>query len=441
MDETESAPRRATELARLELARLAADVPLAEAFAKACEVAAATLGVERVGVWLFVDDGAALRCAALFERTSREHSDGTILHVADFPSYFAAMNVRKAVPAEYAATDPRTAELAAAYLNPLGITSVLDAGIFKDAELVGVVCHEHVGPPREWSTEERDFAGSVADLLAVRIQAAEVGELRAAFRRQEDRLADCQKAVAVEQVAAGLAHDFRNLLMVISGNGTLLADTPGLPADAREQARAVVDAAERGGILVRELMDFARPSAGPPAVLNLADATTDFLPVLRAAVGGRHQVRFARPAAVGHVLVGKSQFTRIVLNLVINARDATGDAAAPIDIRVCAVRLKDDANSSGNYVMLEVADRGSGMDDATRRRAFDPFFTTKSTGTGLGLAVVRRLADRAGGFVRLESAPGSGTTVRVLFPRVGASSGATGEYAIPPDVSAHGRPS
>jgi signal transduction histidine kinase len=425
-------PTRATERARIELAWLAADTPLAQVFATACELAADALGVERVGVWLFVEGRAALRCVNLFERSRREHSVGAVLRVADFPAYFAALSIRKSVPAELATTDPRTAELAPAYLIPLGITSTLDAGIFVAGELVGVVCHEHVGPPTEWTTEARDFAGSVADQLALRVKSAEVSELRAAFRTQEDRLADLDKAESLALLAGGVAHDFRNLLTVIAGYGDLLAGREDLPADARDQARSILDAADRGGAVVRELLDFARPSPAAPTVSDLAAATAEVLPVVQAALGPRHRVKYARPAAPGLVLVEKSQYARVLLNLALNARDAMPDGGR-VEVRIAPVRLPDGQEFTGTHVMLEVIDRGAGMDEATRRRAGQAYFTTKATGTGLGLAIVHRLADRAGGFVRIESAPGRGTTVRVFLPRIGASTGGTEEFTIPPD--------
>ena len=424
-------PRRPTDAARLALVQLPADLPLADVFTRACELAAHAIGVERVGVWLYLDDRTCLRCVNLYERSRYEHSQGAILRVADFPTYFAALNIRKSVPAEIAASDPRTAELAAAYLNHLGITSMLDAGIFVGSDLVGVVCHEHVGPPREWTTEDRDFAGSVADLLALRYQSAEVTELRAALRTKAGRLAMVEKAEALEQMAAGLSHDFRNLLTGVLGNGELLARRSDLSPPARKLVEGLIAAAERGVGLANEMLEFASPTPRPPAVLNPGDVAAEFAPVLQAAVGHRHEVRYTRPPAIGHILIDRSEFTRVLLNLAINARDAMPDGG-DICVRITSVRLSGGTEAGGHYVLLEVADDGVGMDEATRKRAFDAYFTTKAKGTGVGLAVVRRIVDRAGGFVRIESAPGQGTTVRAFFPRVGASSGGTIEFPALP---------
>ena len=432
-------PIRTTEAARLELLRLVpdADKSLATVFRRACELAARAIRVERVGIWLFVEDRSAIRCVALYERGTNEHSEGAILRVADFPNYFAALQIRKAVPAELAATDPRTAELAAAYLLPLGVSSMLDAGIYRNAELVGVVCHESVGQPREWTTEDRDFAGSVSDLLAVKLEAAKAEELRAACRTQEDRLLRLDKADAQAQLAAGVAHDFRNLLTVITGHTEMLTGRTDLPADVQGQLRAVAEAASRGTELVQELLEFARPNGRPPVALHLGEATTGFLPVLKATLGAARPIDYAPPPALGRALVNKTDYCRILLNLVTNAGDAT-PAGQAVGIRVRPIKATEGAGPESHYIMLEVADRGAGMDEATARRAFEPYFTTKPKGTGLGLPTVRKLLDRAGGFLRIESRPGRGTTIRCFFPRVGASSGGTQEFAIPPELYSKG---
>ncbi|AMV29203.1 Sensor protein ZraS [Gemmata sp. SH-PL17] len=424
-------PSRATEVARLELARLSQSEPLDAVFRRACELSAGALTVERVGVWLFIDDRTALRCANLFERGKNEHSAGAILRVEDFPNYFASLSIRKAVPVEVVGNEPWTADLAAKYLQPLGIGSILDAGIFLGGELTGVVCHEHVGRPREWTTEARDFVGSISDLLALRIQSAEVRELRAAFLTQDERAAAQDKAAALEQLAAGVAHDFRNLLSVFLGYGGLLSRRTDIPQDARKQAQDIVTAAEQGAALAKGLMDFARPKVAPPTVLDLSLVTAEFLPVLKAAVGSRHELRYSQPAELGQVFVEKDQFTRLLLNLALNASEAMPEGGT-IKIRLAPVKLTGNPSYLGRFVLLEVSDTGGGIDDETRRRMFEPFFTTKKQGTGLGLAIVRQVVDRVGGLIRVESVAGKGTTFRVFFPRVGASTGGTSLFPILP---------
>ena len=319
-----------------------------------------------------------------------------------------------------AAEDPATAELASEYLAPLGISSMLDAGLFVDGEMVGVVCHEHVGPPRQWTADARDFASAVADTLSLRIQAAEVQDLRTAFQRQQRRLAAQAKVLAMEELTAGIAHDFKNLLMTIRIYGRLLSQRPELPADARDHAAEIVTATDRGTELARELMEFARPRFAPPAVTDLDAVTKDYLPTLQGMVGPRHDVRYSGAAGLGHVLVDINQYHRVLMNLATNAREAMPEGGS-IRIRLAPVR-KQNASGGGRFVMVEFADSGVGMDEATLERLFEPYFTTKPKGTGLGLPIVQQIVNRVGGFVKVESTPGRGSTVRMYFPSIRSGS-------------------
>ena len=426
-------PSRATEAALLALRSLPADTPLDAIFRAACERSAAALGVERVGVWLFIDDKTALRCANLYEQSKREHSTGAVLRVADFPTYFAALTIRKAVPTEVAATAPWLAELRDAYLTPLGITSMLDAGLYRDDELIGVVCHEHVGPPREWTTEARDFAAAVADRLVVRMGSAEVRELRAAFQSHRERLTALDKSAALEQFAAGIAHDFRGLLTIILGVGDWLQSRPDLPAETRRHGATLVETAKRGVALVGQLTEFARPPAAPPAVHDLADLTAALVPVLAAALGPTHPIAYTPPPPLGRVFIDRVQYDRVLTNLVTNARDAMPEGGT-VCVRLASVKLTGNPAHRGRYVLVEVSDTGPGIDEPTRRRMFEPYYTTKVKGTGLGLAVVNQIVHRIGGLVRVESVLGQGTAVRLFLPNVGMASGQTGEFAIPPEL-------
>ncbi len=135
------------------------------------------------------------------------------------------------------------------------------------------------------------------------------------------------------------------------------------------------------------------------------------------------------------MLIGTTQFTRLLLNLVMNAVEASPTGGA-IEVTLRPVNLTGHSAFSGPFVLLEVRDHGVGMNEATRRRMFEPYFTTKPTGSGLGMAVVRQVIDHAGGLAQVESVPGQGTSVRVFFPRVGTggSTGGTQEFQIPPEL-------
>jgi signal transduction histidine kinase len=411
--------RRPMDDARLAMARLSpVHTELEQVFRRICRLAADTISVERVGIWLFVHERTALHCAALYERSRGEFSAGTTLQVADFPAYFESVASRKTIPAESAADDPRTRDLLETYLQPLGIAAMLDASILLDDEVAGVVCHEHVGGPREWTTEERDFAGSVADIVALKLQGARLEEAQRLRQLGVAQQAAFRQRDSLAQLAAGVAHDFRNLLTIVLGNAEEIrleaAEQPAIVA----LASTVLEAARRGSALSAQLMELAHNQAGHPRVLDVVEALTRALPLLQQAAGARHRVEFSHDENIGRVFIDAAQLDRVVLNLVVNARDAMPEGGT---IRM---RLGEEPATAPalnrRMVMIEVRDTGRGMDPAVLSRIFDPFFTTKSRegSSGLGLAVVKHVVELAGGHVAVESVPGTGATFRVFLPRV-----------------------
>ena len=406
--------------ARLELSRLTTGNggSLNSVFRRVCEVAADTLRTDRVGIWLFVDGGKALRCAHLFESAQRVHSEGVTLRVADFPAYFATLNQHRVMTTSDTVTDPEAAELAEAYFLPLDIRATMDAPVYIDGAVIGIICYEQIGRPRDWSTAERDFAVSVADLTALNIKGAELADARAALRTRDEQLTEARQLDAVGRMAGGLAHDLNTLLSVVHGSAVMLSRQPGQPVEAREWTRHILEAAERGMALAAELGRCARESAQPARVISPGEVAGRMLPLLRAAAGARCPIEFDASRATGKVFIEPSGLERILLNMITNARDAMPDGG-PIQVRI---RPASTDASDEPLICIEVADAGTGIDPAARELVFEPFFTTKAkgSGTGLGLAVVKQVVDRAGGRVEIESEPGQGTTFRVLLPRVTA---------------------
>jgi len=140
---------------------------------KITEAASQTLEIERTGVWLYNHDHSKIRCAELYERSVDRHSEGVELTASSYPSYFKALEDERTIAAHDARIDPRTKEYLESYLSPLGISSMLDAPIRIGGQVVGVICHEHVGPARRWSLDEQIFAGSMADIVSLVMQECE----------------------------------------------------------------------------------------------------------------------------------------------------------------------------------------------------------------------------------------------------------------------------
>jgi diguanylate cyclase (GGDEF)-like protein/PAS domain S-box-containing protein len=164
------------------------DLTLDEALARITQVAGTTLDVERTSIWLFTDDRSKLVCRSLFRKSLSRQMAGGDLDVTEFPAYFLALQQNRALDASDAHNDPRTRELTKDYLVPLGITSMLEATVRMDTgEFVGVVCHEHVGPIREWVLDEKSFAASVADVVTRALTDARRRRLTAALAQSEER--------------------------------------------------------------------------------------------------------------------------------------------------------------------------------------------------------------------------------------------------------------
>lgn len=415
--------RDAYESARLRLARLRVHGAgtLRRVFQEATALAARTLDVERASIWLFVDDRAALRCFELYERTHDEHGEGASVRRSDFPGYFKALEEQRVIVADDAPNHAATCGLNESYLAPLGITSMLDAPIYRDGAVIGVVCHEHIGPPRQWKPEDVAFAGSVADSIALQFEGAARQDAEAALHAHEAYVAEVKKMEALGRLCSGVAHDFRNFLTIVLGHAGLIEQDPTASPSVRAETARIHQAAERGIGLTRELSTFGRDEGpSPPSVVRVSEVVQGFADILRGAADRRHTVEVQAESAAGQVLINPGQLERVLLNLVVNAREALPDGGT-IWIRIHDKRVEDEeAGTAGHYVVIDVTDQGVGMDDTTRDRLFEPFFTTRpeGCGTGLGLSISYRIVDQAGGFIHVDSAPGKGTTMSVYLPRV-----------------------
>lgn len=412
---------RAYEAARLRLARMrvAGGESLAGTLAEMVETAARTLGVDRAGVWLLIDERRAIRCFELYERSREQHSEGAVLRAADFPAYFAALEARRAIPGADAREDPSTHELGPAYLEPLGIVSLLDAPIYREGLVIGVVCHES-RTPRPWTAQERDFAAAVADRIGAAFEEAARRDAEERARVLEAAALESGRLEALGRLAAGVAHDFRNLLSIIVGFTHELRRTgAGLDEHARHAADQIQQAAQRGVDLAKDLVGLGRDEPQPTRMLDVGELVEGMAGLLRTALGRDHPVEIRTVHPIGRVLANRTQLERVVLNLALNARDALPQGG-PVAITVGEASVGDGDEAPGRYTVIEVADQGTGMDAETRARIFEPFFTTKPDGTGLGMAIVHRVVERCGGFLHVDSVPGRGTRIRVYLPRVAA---------------------
>lgn len=245
-------------------------------------------------------------------------------------------------------------------------------------------------------------------------------------RRKESEQAyqQSQKMESIGQLTAGLAHDFNNLLQVVTGNLELLS---GRVADEKAQAylARAQGAAERGAKLTGQLLAFARKTRLDPRAIDVNACIVGFADMLESSLGRSVELHLSLRHGLPKAVLDAEQFEMAILNIALNARDAMPSGGL---LTICTLKLhlNGDAEArqlkSGDYVVIELRDEGEGMPEHVAARAAEPFFTTKPTGkgTGLGLAMASGFVQQSRGRLEIDSAPGKGTTIRMLFPVAGA---------------------
>ncbi len=295
-------------------------------------------------------------------------------------------------------------------LGPAGLPSVqlTIRGTRRDGETIQVEAYCSV----------TEFGGQPAILATVNDISDRI--------KLEDQLRQAQKMEAVGRLAGGIAHDFNNLLTAIRGNAELMSNRvradPAMAAEVDE----ILHAADRAASLTRQLLAFSRKQILQPVALDINEIVGGVARMARRLIGTEVQLRLDLAESVAQVLADSAQIEQLLLNLIVNARDAM-PSGGMIAVHTANVRLHSQSPeivqagiTPGPFVLLAVADEGIGMDAATQARIFEPFFTTKETGrgTGLGLSTVSGIVRQTGGAITVTSERGKGASFRVYLPAI-----------------------
>lgn len=244
------------------------------------------------------------------------------------------------------------------------------------------------------------------------------------FRQVEQQLVQAQKMNAIGQLAGGIAHDFNNVLQAILGYCELLKDKHGRTDPSFQDINQIEQNANRAASLVRQLLAFSRRQTLRPEMLNLSECLSDLTILLKRLLGERIELEFRHGRDLWPVLADVHQLGQVLMNLAVNARDAMPEGGH-LGIRTENItaeqsqRLNVQSMPSGDYVLIEVTDTGSGMSPEVAEKIFEPFFTTKEIGkgTGLGLSTVFGIIKQSGGFIDVQSVLGEGTAFSIYLPR------------------------
>ena len=401
---------------------------------------------------LLIETGALYaRLAALYEADRRRAADqisninarlDTVLDSSPLPVF--SLDARGRVATWNVAAERIFGRSAADVVGQEFATLPENAGsAFDDVHRRVMAGEQLAGQPMRWS--HRD--GRALDIVQIGapVREAGAGIVGAVYiaedvtdkRKLERQLAQAQKMEAVGQLTGGVAHDFNNILTVITGTIEILADGVADDPQLADIARLIDDAATRGADLTRQLLAFARKQPLQPRETDINALVAEAVHLLRPTLGELVEIESSLEAEAWPALIDRGQLVTAVINLAINARDAM-PGGGKLTLETGNVVL-DEAYASlnpdthpGPYVMIAVSDTGTGIPAALRDKVFEPFFTTKEVGkgTGLGLSMVYGFVKQSGGHIKIYSEEGVGTSIKLYLPRASGQS-AVAEVAPP----------
>jgi signal transduction histidine kinase/HAMP domain-containing protein len=393
------------------------------------EEAAATLGIDRVSVWFLDDDHTYMICEDLFRRDDNTHGSGTRIATGDYPSYVQAIENSRIVAVNDVRQDPRTRELLASYLEPLGIRALMDVPIHLHGKTLGVVCHEHVGAPREWSLEEQDFAASLADMIALQMEANERRKAERALASVNEHLAETVRELRrsnkeLQDFAYVTAHDLKAPLR---GIGTLTdwitsdyADK--LDTQGQEQLHLLKGRVSRMSELIDSILHYSEIGRTAKC-LERVDLRV-LVPEVIAQVAPPPTIRVTIEDTLPVVISERVRLIQVFQNLISNAVKYMDKPQGIIRIGCF---------EQEQYWTFSVADNGPGIDQKYFGKIFEMFQTLarrdELESTGIGLAVVKKIVELHGGTVWVESTVGEGTTFFFTLPKLNVAPGQSSRSA------------
>ena len=304
-------------------------------------------------------------------------------------------------------------------LEKAGTQSFICSPIISEGRSIGLLLVDNVTKKRKLVASDASLLMGIASVIGVSLRNAELIEEKVRHEKERHKT---EKLESLGVLAGGIAHDFNNILAIIMGNCSLAKLDP----DNSENFLTEIEkASERAAALCRQMLAYAGKAQFVQARINFAELVDDTVKMLKSSLPQNAIIILDRSANIPFIKGDASQLSQIVMNLIINASEAIGEAQGEIRVTLAKTAIKagrtvkdhqGKAIPSGEYVCLEVTDTGCGMDNETRQRIFEPFYTTKFTGRGLGMSAVLGIIMSHSGALQLFSQPEEGTTFRLYLP-------------------------
>lgn len=392
------------------------------------EVAARGMNVARTSCWVLSEDKKEMLPLTSFDLGTQGFIEAYPLKISQYERFFESLEKDKLIAAQFARSEPRTREFTTLHFAPEGIASKLAVATRLRGALRGMICFEHIGLPREWSSGEQVFAGAIADVISLAFESHERQKAEDEQKRLESQLFQSQKMEALGTLAGGIAHDFNNILAAILGCTELALVRAQAGQSPLEQLSNINKSALRARDIVQQILSFSKKQPIELKPINLQLAVEDALKLIRTSFPASIELQISLEAPDATVMSSSIHVHQLLLNLCTNAVQACQDHKGTLQISLEPVSFlpKHDASllphpalKYGDYVRLSISDNGMGIDPDTVKFIFDPFFTTKEPGhgTGLGLSIVHSIMASHNGAVTVQSIKKMGTTFTLYFPK------------------------